>query len=48
METYFVLEKKSARSEGSSRNTSATRSLPAIVYGVVQARRKQMRGHVRT
>lgn len=45
METYFVLGKGSLRAEGSSRQRSACRSLAAVVYGVVQARRKQIHSH---
>lgn len=43
METYFVLGKGGLRSEGTYRDRSACRSLAAVVYGVVQARRKHMR-----
>ncbi|XP_014216036.1 adenylate cyclase type 8-like isoform X2 [Copidosoma floridanum] len=43
METYFVLGKGTMRPEGSSRDRSHCRSLAAIVYGVVQARRKHLR-----
>lgn len=42
METYFVLGKDNLDSQGVSRHRSACRSLAAVVYGVVQARRKQM------
>ncbi|CAG5101638.1 Similar to Ac78C: Adenylyl cyclase 78C (Drosophila melanogaster) [Cotesia congregata] len=42
METYFVLGKDTQQSGISSRNRSMCRSLAAVVYGVVQARRKQM------
>lgn len=42
METYFVLGKGGLRTEGTYRDRSHGRSLAAIVYGVVQARRKQM------
>ncbi|XP_058793697.1 adenylyl cyclase 78C-like [Phymastichus coffea] len=40
METYFVLGRGDSRTEGTSRDRSACRSLAAVVYGVVQARRK--------
>ncbi|XP_032455666.1 adenylyl cyclase 78C [Nasonia vitripennis] len=43
METYFVLGKGTLRTEGTYRDRSACRSLAAVVYGVVQARRKHMR-----
>ncbi|XP_033209357.1 adenylyl cyclase 78C-like isoform X2 [Belonocnema kinseyi] len=42
METYFVLGKGSLQPAGPSRHRSACRSLAAVVYGVVQARRKQV------
>ncbi|XP_057332625.1 adenylyl cyclase 78C isoform X2 [Microplitis mediator] len=42
METYFVLGKDTQQSDIVSRNRSMCRSLAAVVYGVVQARRKQM------
>ncbi|XP_011505065.1 PREDICTED: adenylate cyclase type 8 [Ceratosolen solmsi marchali] len=42
METYFVLGKGTLHTEGTSRDRSGCRSLAAVVYGVVQARRKQM------
>ena len=41
METYFVLGKE-LHAEGTSRHRSMCRSLAAVVYGVVQARRKQV------
>lgn len=41
METYFVLGKASLQQEGTSKHRSTCRSLAAVVYGVVQARRKQ-------
>ncbi|XP_012278460.1 adenylate cyclase type 8 [Orussus abietinus] len=43
METYFVLGKGTFHPGGSTKHTSTCRSLAAVVYGVVQARRKQMR-----
>ncbi|XP_012527776.2 adenylyl cyclase 78C isoform X2 [Monomorium pharaonis] len=43
METYFVLGKATLQQEGTPRHRSTCRSLAAVVYGVVQARRKQMR-----
>ncbi|KAL0108974.1 hypothetical protein PUN28_014223 [Cardiocondyla obscurior] len=43
METYFVLGKATVQQEGTPRHRSTCRSLAAVVYGVVQARRKQMR-----
>ncbi|XP_076639098.1 adenylyl cyclase 78C isoform X5 [Colletes latitarsis] len=48
METYFVLGKGSMQQEGSTKHTTRCRSLAAVVYGVVQARRKQMRALRRT
>ncbi|XP_046621280.1 adenylyl cyclase 78C-like isoform X2 [Neodiprion virginianus] len=48
METYFVLGKGGLKSEGTSKLTSNCRSLAAVVYGVVQARRKQTRALRRT
>ncbi|XP_043287752.1 adenylyl cyclase 78C isoform X2 [Venturia canescens] len=48
METYFVLGRSDAPAEGVSRHRSNCRSLAAVVYGVVQARRKQMRALRRT
>lgn len=48
METYFVLGQSDSAPEGVSRHRSACRSLAAVVYGVVQARRKQMRAIRRT
>ncbi|XP_014225754.1 adenylate cyclase type 8-like isoform X1 [Trichogramma pretiosum] len=42
METYFVLGKINAATEGTTRGRSGCRSLAAVVYGVVQARRKQI------
>lgn len=43
METYFVLGKATLQQEGTPRHRSTCRSLAAVVYGVVQARRKQIR-----
>ncbi|XP_020287381.1 adenylate cyclase type 8-like isoform X2 [Pseudomyrmex gracilis] len=43
METYFVLGKSTVQQEGTPRHRSTCRSLAAVVYGVVQARRKQIR-----
>ncbi|EZA54802.1 hypothetical protein DMN91_007094 [Ooceraea biroi] len=43
METYFVLGKSTVQQEGIARHRSTCRSLAAVVYGVVQARRKQIR-----
>jgi len=43
METYFVLGKATLQQEGIARHRSTCRSLAAVVYGVVQARRKQIR-----
>ncbi|XP_012222680.1 adenylyl cyclase 78C isoform X3 [Linepithema humile] len=43
METYFVLGKSTLQQEGTPRHRSTCRSLAAVVYGVVQARRKQIR-----
>ncbi|XP_066603528.1 adenylyl cyclase 78C-like isoform X2 [Prorops nasuta] len=48
METYFVLGKSTIQQEGTARHRSQCRSLAAVVYGVVQARRKQMRAIRRT
>ncbi|XP_076661439.1 adenylyl cyclase 78C isoform X2 [Halictus rubicundus] len=48
METYFVLGKGSMQEQGSTKHTTRCRSLAAVVYGVVQARRKQMRELRRT
>ncbi|XP_029040483.1 adenylyl cyclase 78C-like isoform X1 [Osmia bicornis bicornis] len=48
METYFVLGKGSMQQEGTIKHTTRCRSLAAVVYGVVQARRKQMRALRRT
>ncbi|XP_015596433.1 adenylate cyclase type 8 isoform X2 [Cephus cinctus] len=48
METYFVLGKGTIHQEGTARHTSSCRSLAAVVYGVVQARRKQTRALRRT
>ncbi|XP_076685678.1 adenylyl cyclase 78C isoform X3 [Andrena cerasifolii] len=49
METYFVLGKGSMEQQGPSKqHTTRCRSLAAVVYGVVQARRKQMRALRRT
>ncbi|XP_014467955.1 PREDICTED: adenylate cyclase type 8-like isoform X1 [Dinoponera quadriceps] len=48
METYFVLGKGTLQQEGTSRHRSTCRSLAAVVYGVVQARRKQIRALRRT
>ncbi|EFN82018.1 Adenylate cyclase type 8 [Harpegnathos saltator] len=48
METYFVLGKSTLQQEGISRHRSTCRSLAAVVYGVVQARRKQIRALRRT
>ncbi|XP_033339591.2 adenylyl cyclase 78C isoform X1 [Megalopta genalis] len=48
METYFVLGKGSMEEQGSTKHTTRCRSLAAVVYGVVQARRKQMRALRRT
>ncbi|XP_017790028.1 PREDICTED: adenylate cyclase type 8 [Habropoda laboriosa] len=48
METYFVLGKGSMQQEGTIKHTARCRSLAAVVYGVVQARRKQMRALRRT
>lgn len=42
METYFVLGKGTLQAEGTIRPRSTCRSLAAVVYGVVQARRKQI------
>jgi hypothetical protein len=42
METHFVLGKGTLQAEATLRDRSACRSLAAVVYGVVQARRKQM------
>ncbi|XP_044001211.1 adenylyl cyclase 78C isoform X1 [Aphidius gifuensis] len=42
METYYVLGRDNLEKENISRNRSTCRSLAAVVYGVVQARRKQM------
>ncbi|XP_015114264.1 adenylyl cyclase 78C isoform X1 [Diachasma alloeum] len=42
METYFVLGRDTLQPEGAPRGRSSCRSLAAVVYGVVQARRKQM------
>lgn len=42
METYFVLGRDNLEKENVSRHRSTCRSLAAVVYGVVQARRKQM------
>ncbi|XP_011176246.1 adenylyl cyclase 78C isoform X2 [Solenopsis invicta] len=46
METYFVLGKATLQQEGTPRHRSTCRSLAAVVYGVVQARRKQIRKQV--
>ncbi|XP_029674751.1 adenylyl cyclase 78C isoform X1 [Formica exsecta] len=43
METYFVLGKATLQQEGTPRHRSTCRSLAAVVYGVVQARRKQIK-----
>ncbi|XP_006612506.1 adenylyl cyclase 78C-like isoform X6 [Apis dorsata] len=48
METYFVLGKGTLQQESSTKHTARCRSLAAVVYGVVQARRKQMRALRRT
>ncbi|XP_076753511.1 adenylyl cyclase 78C isoform X4 [Xylocopa sonorina] len=48
METYFVLGKGTLQQEGTTKHTTRCRSLAAVVYGVVQARRKQMRALRRT
>ncbi|XP_076228761.1 adenylyl cyclase 78C isoform X2 [Nomia melanderi] len=48
METYFVLGKGSLQEQASTKHTTRCRSLAAVVYGVVQARRKQMRALRRT
>lgn len=48
METYFVLGKGTLNQETTTRHRSTCRSLAAVVYGVVQARRKQMRALRRT
>ncbi|XP_017881980.1 adenylate cyclase type 8 isoform X3 [Ceratina calcarata] len=48
METYFVLGKGSMQQEGTTKHTTRCRSLAAVVYGVVQARRKQIRALRRT
>ncbi|CAK9816577.1 Adenylyl cyclase 78C [Anthophora plagiata] len=48
METYFVLGKGTMQQEGTIKHTTRCRSLAAVVYGVVQARRKQMRALRRT
>ncbi|XP_034943359.1 adenylyl cyclase 78C isoform X2 [Chelonus insularis] len=48
METYFVLGRDTQQSEGISRHRSTCRSLAAVVYGVVQARRKQKQLITRT
>ncbi|KAG7205808.1 hypothetical protein KM043_007753 [Ampulex compressa] len=48
METYFVLGKSSLQQEATPKHRSTCRSLAAVVYGVVQARRKQMRALRRT
>ncbi|KAK0083227.1 hypothetical protein PV325_009156 [Microctonus aethiopoides] len=45
METYFVLGHDSQESEATSRQRNTCRSLAAVVYGVVQARRKQMQSN---
>ncbi|XP_012252308.2 adenylyl cyclase 78C [Athalia rosae] len=48
METHFVLGKGGLSAEETSKLTSNCRSLAAVVYGVVQARRKQTRALRRT
>ncbi|KZC05160.1 Adenylate cyclase type 8 [Dufourea novaeangliae] len=48
METYFVLGKGSMQEQGTTKHKTRCRSLAAVVYGVVQARRKQMRALRRT
>ncbi|KOX78138.1 Adenylate cyclase type 8 [Melipona quadrifasciata] len=48
METYFVLGKGTLQQEGTTKHRTRCRSLAAVVYGVVQARRKQMRALRRT